>query len=118
MKKYQHCVFSKRISDDPPNTAFIACYYPVEIRDGKRVVCGEGIGLPYEDESQSMSYADEFRIHGPTEEMAEGIVPPDGWEIAAQFPLPDGFVPESQEVAEELQKRARDYLRSRGIGRD
>jgi len=46
------------------------------------------------------------------------ITPPDGWAVAARLWLPDNYVPESQEVSEEHERRSIERLRKMGLWRD
>lgn len=59
-------------------------------------------------------YEDSAGDFGPLTE----ITPPDGWTVVARLWLPDNYVPESQEVADEHRKRAIAKLRSMGLWRD
>jgi len=122
--KYQYYVLGRCISKQPIEWEWRARYVPVEERDGKRVVCGQHIDISHlEGADQCMSYAYEFDENDDAEcslslERAVGIEVPDGWQLMADFPLPDNYVPESMEVRGESRQRAIEHLRKLGVWRD
>ncbi len=109
--KYQQIIMAKRVS--PDLTEFRQFYAPVEERNGRWVVSGplreetdrttQGsilIGLSAYEETGSEPDCDLSSIQAPP-----------GWDVVASMWLPDDYVPESAEVREEGEKRAKDYLR-------
>jgi hypothetical protein len=117
MKKYQEYIVGRCITEKPPEWEFKVFYVQVEERDGKRVVCGKPIDITHLDAEPLLGIAAEEAA--PTSpEMLADITPPDGWQVMAQYPLPDNYVPESQEVFDEHGRRAIEKLRSMGLWRD
>lgn len=110
--KYQYYVLVKPATAAEPAPTFRIYYVPVEDRDGKRVQCGTPVCLSDRyDFVDAMLDIGEFDGWDADESDLADIAVPDGWELAAQFPLPDDYVPESKEVIDEGLHRAREYLR-------
>lgn len=108
--KYQQYIIGKCITEEPPNWDLRVFYVQVEERDGKRVVCGKPIEQPYyADDAGTFIIELEGCDQCPT--TLADIVPPDGWQLMAQCPLEDNYVPESEEVREEQRKQARAFLK-------
>lgn len=117
MKKYQEYIIGKCITQDPPSWDFRVFYVQVEERDGRRVVCGEPIELTGRCEEPGLT-VDEYEEWEQPAELLADIIPPEGWQLMAQFPLPDNYVPESMEVRGESRQRAIEHLRKLGVWRD
>ena len=108
--KYQQYIIGKCITEEPPNWDLRVFYVQVEERDGKRVVCGTPIEQPYHaPDAGVFIYAIEGSDQCPT--TLADIVPPEGWQLMAQCPLEDNYVPASEEVREAERKEAREFLR-------
>lgn len=115
--KYQQYIIGKCITEEPPNWDLRVFYVQVEERDGKRVVCGEPIEIKDRYDDPGVEVIEYEGWDKPAEWLAY-IVPPSGWQLLAQFPLPDNYVPESNEVREESRRRAVEHLRKLGVWRD
>lgn len=120
MKKYQGYILGKQLTADPVQYTFRAYYVPVEIRDGVRVVSGEAIDITDRTNYDfcavhAMLFEEAKGDDRCFQDLATGIQVPDGWELLAEYPLPDDYVPESLEVIQEGEERARQHLRERGI---
>lgn len=96
----------------PLGHAFRQFAVPVDDSGGTPVPCG-----PMREETARLSQL-EIAVAVSEYEGDDGGDPipaeyhaPDGWRIVALLPLPDNYVPASDEVREEGLKRAADYLK-------
>jgi hypothetical protein len=105
MKKYQEYIIGRCITEQPPEWEFKVFYVQVEERDGKRVVCGTPIDITALSDDAAVSVIEHEGCDTDPSTLAD-ITPPEGWQLMAQHPLPDGYVPESAEVREEHQRRS------------
>lgn len=117
--KYQYYVIGKQGGDPPAYAAVRAFYVPIEVTDGKRVPCGPPIELTSRTSTfDLMLDAEEFEVWDACPTELADITPPEGWELVAQFPLPDDYVPESTEVQEEAERRSRQFFKDMGLFND
>lgn len=107
--KYQQIIMAKRVS--PDLTELRQFYAPVDDASGRWRPRGD---LREQQVPQAAMFGslDEYE-HGSGRDCGPlgDITPPDGWSVVARLWLPDNYVPESAEVREEGEKRAKDYLR-------
>lgn len=115
--KYQQYIIGKCITEEPPNWDLRVFYVQVAERDGKRVVCGKPIEQPYH-EADAGTWIIEYEGSDICPTQLANITPPATWQLLAQFPLPDNYVPESQEVRDEHKRRAIEHLKKMGVWRD
>jgi hypothetical protein len=108
--KYRQIVFAKRVA--PDKHLFRQFYYPVEDRDGKMIPAG-----PMREEthmltpSELMGSIDEYCGGGDGPPLPPDLPTLEGWEPVSVLPLPDNYVPQSEEVIDEGRRRATEYLK-------
>ena len=118
--KYQYIIFAK--GDDPKTQELEGFYGPVEDKDGIQVLCGP---LRRDPNQGFPDLADELYVYeesSPEDNAWLGplsaIDAPEGWKCVARAPLPDDYVPESKEVADENCSRAIQHMKNLGIWKD
>lgn len=95
----------------------VRCYtVPVKLEGVKYQLDGEPSECTWADADRVFTLMEEY-LNGPNQSHADVPVP-DGWELMGCAVLPDGYVPPSQEVKEEGERRAMDFLRKKGLWKD
>lgn len=107
--KYQQIVVYRRVS--PTTSEFRQFYVPVEERDGRWMPCGPMREERVPQASMFGSVSDYEHGCGESCGPLSDVPAPDGWATVSRLWLPDNYVPESPEVREEGERRAKDYLR-------
>jgi hypothetical protein len=119
--KYQQ-ILLMRLRNDGSGYDYRQLAAPVSLQYGKWMPCGECL-----DETPRLSQGEIAMGVAEYEEcMESGDVPEcgelhdfptdDEWLVAARFWLPDDYVPESQEVIDERNRRVADKLRDLDTG--
>lgn len=109
--KFHQIIMYRRVS--PQFSEFRQFYVPVEERNGRWFPAG-----PLREETGRVTQASIFgnlsEYEGCEMEPAgplDAIPAPAGWTVIASMWLPDNYVPESREVMEERERRAKAYLK-------
>jgi hypothetical protein len=115
--KYQQ-ILQMRLRDDDSGYDYRQLAAPISQQEGKWLPCGKVI-----DETPRLSQGEiamgvaEYEACDDDGDCGELHDYPadDGWHVAARFWLPDDYVPESQEVIEERDRRVADRMHQWGF---
>lgn len=115
MKKYQRYIVQEIQANEDGERALRSFYFRVEKRDGKWVAASKPVEI--RDGHSDLFHetgllADSVMIQdAPRQEGLAPIELPDGYRLLAQHWLPDNYVPESDEVMEERERRASEDMK-------
>lgn len=120
MKKYQRYIVQRNSADHTGWRPLRSFYLRVEQRDGEWVAASKATEIRA-GHADAQHYCgliiDSVMIEdAPREENLVYVMPPHGYEVIAQHWLPDNYVPPSDDVMEETERRIKEDLIRRGFG--